>query len=769
MASSRAFLASFILSCFWVFPLSEQLQSSQTEVLQQLRKQLQYPTQLDPWSYAGDLCSFPPSPFLSVICEDNAITELKIIGDKPTKIIGNFNGRPIPGRTLSPSFSVDSFVTTLARLTSLKSLIMVALGIWGPLPDKIHRLDSLQLLDLSSNFLYGSIPQRISAMGMLRSLTLDSNFFNGTVPDLFGSLSNLTVLSLKNNRLTGPFPSSISAVATLTSLSLSKNNISGGLPDLTAMASLEVLDLRENMFDSGIPSMPRRIITVLLSKNSIDGEIPPQIGDLTRLQHLDLSYNLLRGNPPSSLFSLPNLSYLSLSSNMLGGSLSRKLACGANLGFVDISINRFTGSLPLCLSDNSSERVVKFNGNCLLGELSGQHEPWFCRDGGMKTGRKGKYLGLLICAIVGACLVMLGFLFVLLYLCRKFRRRVVSKTEPRLLSNPSMEHRSTGYSPELLANARCIAQAKRVGSQVMPAYRVFSLEELKAATDDFSAASLIGEGSHGTVYRGKLENGCQVAVRCLALFKKYSIRNLNLRLDLLSKLRHPHLVCLLGHCVDGSSDDSSVNRVFLVYEHVAHGNLRLRLCEKSGEKFLRWEHRLAILIGIAKATHFLQAGVLPGFFNNKLKSHNVLLNEHRVAKISDYGLSIITEEIDKREGKAETAKSSHAAQIKRQSLEMTTLDDDVFSLGLIILETLAGPLQEGKDPSVLADEMGRLEFRETMIDPSAIGGAAEESLSLVISMAQKCVSLDSSLRPSVEDVLWNLQYAAQVQSTATHP
>lgn len=67
------------------------------------------------------------------------------------------------------------------------------------------------------------------------------------------------------------------------------------------------------------------------------------------------------------------------------------------------------------------------------------------------------------------------------------------------------------------------------------------------------------------------------------------------------------------------------------------------------EKFLTWPDRLAILIGIAKATHFLHTGILPGFFNNKLTTHNVLLDEHCIAKISDYGLSIITEEIDKHE------------------------------------------------------------------------------------------------------------------------
>lgn len=64
---------------------------------------------------------------------------------------------------------------------------------------------------------------------------------------------------------------------------------------------------------------------------------------------------------------------------------------------------------------------------------------------------------------------------------------------------------------------------------------------------------------------------------------------------------------------------------------------------------LKWSDRLAILIGVAKAVHFLHTGLIPGFFSNRLKTHNVLLNEHQMAKLSDYGLSIVTDETDKPE------------------------------------------------------------------------------------------------------------------------
>lgn len=56
-----------------------------------------------------------------------------------------------------------------------------------------------------------------------------------------------------------------------------------------------------------------------------------------------------------------------------------------------------------------------------------------------------------------------------------------------------------------------------------------------------------------------------------------------------------------------------------------------------------------ILIGVAKAVHFLHTGVIPGSFKNRLQTNNILLDEHHIAKLSDYGMSIITEEIEKLE------------------------------------------------------------------------------------------------------------------------
>lgn len=747
-------LFSYFILFFIFFPCTYQLQTSQTGVLQQLRKHLEYPSPLDSWeNFNGDFCTLSPTSHMSISCQDNLVTELKIMGDK--KGDREFLGFAIPNQTLSERFSIDSFVTTLARLPSLRVLSLVSLGIWGPLSDKIHRLSSLEVLDLSSNFMFGSVPPKISTMVKLNSLTLDGNYFNDTALDWLDSLSNLTILSLKNNRFHGKFPDSVTRIVTLAEFAMSGNELSGRLPDLSSFASLRVLDLRENHLDSELPLMPKGLVTVLLSKNSFSGDIPVHFGDLVQLQHLDMSFNSLTGIPPSALFSLPNISYLNLASNMLSGPLPDHLSCGVKLGYVDISNNRLFGGLPPCLASDLDKRVAKLDGNCLSMDSEHQHHESYCREGrkGGKSSR-GTVIAVLVAAISAGVVLIVLLTIGVLFLCRRYRSRKTLQ-QPRQQDNPPSVDCS-----ELITSARFISQTTKLGTQGTPVCRLFSYEELREATDNFDKSKFMGEGSTGKLYKGKLENGTCVAIRSLAFTKKYSMQNLRVRLEFLSKLHHPNLVSLLGYCTEsGGQDDSSANKVFLVYEYVPNGNFRAYLSENCPEKALKWSDRLAILIGVAKAVHFLHTGVIPGCFDNRLKTKNILLDEHGIAKLSDYGISVIKEESDKLEAKGEGQKSSH-----RKNLE-----DDVYNFGFILLESLVGPIVTGKGETFLLNEMtsfGSQDGRKKIVDPIVLTTCSQESLSIVVSITRKCITPEQSCRPSFEDVLWNLQYAAQVQSTA---
>ncbi|KAL8456673.1 hypothetical protein ACS0TY_034785 [Phlomoides rotata] len=735
MEISRFYTLLCLLLCLLFWRTHQLLQPSQRQVLLQLRKQLEYPKPLDYWVTPGiDLCDVVSSPQVNITCQNGIVIEIRVFGDLQRKpaAAATFNGFPISYQTLSINFSMDSLIATLSRLNNLRALSLVSLGIWGPFPAKIHRFQSLEYLDLSWNFLYGSLPPTLVRIPQLHVLKVDGNFLNGTFPDWLDSFSNLTSLSLRNNLLTGPLPSSMQKIPTLTDINLSHNRISGKLPDL---GSLRWVDL---------------------SNNSLSGEIPDKYGKLNQLQQIDLSSNALTGTPPSGLFSLPNVSSINLASNMLSGSLPLNLGCGPGLQLVDISNNRLRGDLPPCLKNSRSSRVVKFGGNCLL--MDQQHPETFCLEEEEKKKNnnksRGMSLGILIGVIAGIGVILLVLAWGLLVLCRQYCPRGTS--EQHLLQKAVVD---SSVTAEILTNARYISDAAKFGgSQGGPPHRPFSLDELKAATNSFDNSTMMGEGSTGKIYKGRLENGTLVAIRRLTVSRKYTIRNLKLRLDLLAKLRHPHLVCFLGHCIESEGkDESGANNVYLIYEFVSNGNYRAHLSETNPEKVLKWSDRLSILTGIAKAVHFLHTGVIPGFYSNRLKSNNILLNEHRMGKLSDYGLSVVAQEIDKH--KEEGLKS----------WQMKSLEDDIYSFGVILLESLAGPSVRARTESFLLNEMvslGNPDGQRRIVDPAVLASCSQESLSIVISLTINCISPESSTRPSFEDVLWNLQYAAQVQSTS---
>lgn len=703
------FLFFALLSVLFLPVSISQITPGEKNILFQVRKLLEYPQVLQGWNNYTSFCYLPPSSSVSVVCSGNHITKLSITGNRTSK------------QTLSKRFSTDSFFTTLTKLSSLKSLSLVSLGLWGPLPHKINRFWSLEVLNISSNQIYGNIPVSISSLKNLKTLVLANNLLNGTIPDL---------KSLQN---------------------------------------LENLDLGNNLLGPKFPAFSEKIVSLVFRNNSIRSEIPSVFVKLVRLQTLDVSSNKLVGPIPPFIFSLQSIQYLNLAKNQLNGALSAKVSCNKNLVFVDISNNLLIGQLPSCIRSSTVNRTVISLWNCLSNTSSKYQRPTsFCRKEAIavkppatakqdeqSTMKLGVVLGIIggIVAVVGAC----GVLFLVI-----FRRAQAKKSgefrSDSFVFDPNPGHGSTtvdsGHKPQTM---------RRMATFGLPPYQNFTLDEMEEATNNFDPSNLVGEGSQGQVYKGWLRDGSTVLVRCLKVKQKHSTQTLKQHAELISKLRHRHLVSVLGHCTVSYTDQpSSASTVFIVQEYMNKGSLKDHLSDMRKREVLKWPQRMSIAMSIAKAIQFLHTEVVPAILGNDLKVDNVLLDGGLAPKINNYKIPFPS-----KQGSESPLNNRHGASNLQNSENPEK--DDIYQFGVILLQLVTGKLLNSTGE--IADmrvqlEMNLVESPATLrdaVDPLIRGTFAYESLKTAVQISVNCLGEDSSKRPTIDDVLWHMQYSIQVQ------
>lgn len=372
----------------------------------------------------------------------------------------------------------------------------------------------------------------------------------------------------------------------------------------------------------------------------------------------------------------------------------------------------------------------------------------------ISTGSSSKkHVGVIVGVSIGAFVaVMLAGILCLL--CRKRRRLALqrhSKTWIPLSTNGGIsQSMGSKYSNGTTVNA-----ISNYG------YRI-PFAAVQEATNNFDESWVIGIGGFGKVYKGVLSDGTKVAVKRGNPRSQQGLAEFQTEIEMLSQFRHRHLVSLIGYC-------DEKNEMILVYEYMENGTLKSHLYG-SALPSMSWKQRLEICIGSARGLHYLHTGYAKAVIHRDVKSANILLDENLMAKVADFGLSKTGPEIDQTHVSTAVKGSFGYLDPEYFRRQQLTEKSDVYSFGVVLFEVLcARPVI---DPSLPREMVNLAEWAmkwqkkgqlDQIIDSTLVGKIRPDSLRKFGETAEKCLADYGVDRPSMGDILWNLEYALQIE------
>ncbi|KAJ0743179.1 putative protein kinase RLK-Pelle-WAK family [Helianthus annuus] len=296
---------------------------------------------------------------------------------------------------------------------------------------------------------------------------------------------------------------------------------------------------------------------------------------------------------------------------------------------------------------------------------------------------------------------------------------------------------------------------RTTGSNVM---KIFQVEELEEATNNFAEGNIIGRGGNGTVYKGTLPDTRIVAIKKSQRLDQGQRDQFINEMVILAQINHPNVVQLLGCCLE-------TDVPLLAYEFISNDTLHRHIhnYNASGKGRFSWDSRLRIAHESAGALAYLHTDARMSIIHRDVKSTNILLDDNYIAKIADFGASRL---VPLGHDEVTTLVQGTIGYLDPEYFHTGHLTDksDVYSFGVVLAELLTGkkPIDPGRgfDDTNLATYFLKAKKENRLLeilDHQVVKEATDDQLKAACDLVCRCLNQVGGNRPSMKDVTMVLE------------
>lgn len=286
--------------------------------------------------------------------------------------------------------------------------------------------------------------------------------------------------------------------------------------------------------------------------------------------------------------------------------------------------------------------------------------------------------------------------------------------------------------------------------------KIFTVEELKRATNNYDTSRILGQGGHGTVYKGIFPGNKIVAIKKSKKMDANQIKQFINEVVILSQVNHRNIVRLLGCCLETQVPS-------LVYEYVPNGTLFQHIHSEGNGSSISWDNRFRIATEAAGALAYLHSSISTPIIHRDVKSTNILLDDNYTAKVSDFGAS---KSVPFDQSHITTAVQGTYGYLDPEYFCTSKLTDksDVYSFGVVLVELLTGekpisstrPEEDRNLVNYFITSVNENRLIQ-VLDTKVVNEADEKELLAVADLAKKCLRQKADERPTMKEVAAGLE------------